>query len=74
VKKSRGHKKLARSSIVRAYQAYIAETPGVMSVSDSCITKTISKMYDVEKEYGGWRADRRVFYKGLVLTTNKGGK
>ena len=71
VKKSRGHKKLARASIARAYQAYIAKT-GAMSVSQSTITKTLQKMFGVEGEFGTWTNDRRVFYPGLVLTTNKG--
>ncbi len=74
VKKSRGQKSLGRASIVIAYQAWLAKTEqsGKMEVSPSCISKTIDKIFKVERTVGAYKNDRHIYYKGLVLTTNKG--
>lgn len=70
VKKTGVKRPLARASISKAYKAFLEKT-GAMSVSDSCVTKTVQKMFGVTGVKGPWTDDRRVFYPGLVLITNK---
>jgi hypothetical protein len=68
VKKSRGKTKVGRAKIASAYLEWV-EQNNKMPVSQSCITKTIEKLYSVERTYKA--GTRCVIYKGISLNINK---
>ena len=68
VKRSRGKQITSRAAIARAYKAYCGETSQVPT-SATHLSSLIDKLYPkVEKTRN---VNRKVFYVGLSLTTNK---